>query len=403
MRLPESVDQSRAHPTPDFTNPCVPVEYLPVDTLRSGKLFSGMLATELRDLEQTAQFKFYKAGRNIFQEGDPGDGLYLIAEGTVQITCLVGQDQRRVLSQLTKGDFFGEMAVLDEQPRSATATAETDVKLHFIAREDLLRVLSKSPSLAVGLMREFSQRMREFNHQYTKELLQAERLALVGRFARSIVHDFKNPLNIIGISAEMVAMDTASPQMRQTARDRIRRQVDRLSNMISELTEFTRGSGGAMVMARRDYAEFVRQILNEVGPELEPRGVTLELGNEPPSVPLLLDPGRLTHVFHNLINNACDAMPKGGKITVRVQTTDREVVTEIEDAGGGIAPEIEPRLFEAFATHGKSQGTGLGLSICKRIVEDHRGTISARNAPGGGALFTFTLPLTSEKPVQAVA
>jgi signal transduction histidine kinase len=158
-----------------------------------------------------------------------------------------------------------------------------------------------------------------------------------------------------------------------------------------------------MVMARRDYAEFVRQILDEVGPELEPRGVTLELGTEPPSVSLLLDPGRLTHVFHNLINNACDAMPKGGKITVRIQTTDREVVTEIEDTGGGIAPEIEPRLFEAFATHGKSQGTGLGLSICKRIVEDHRGTISARNAAGGGALFTFTLPLISEKSALAVA
>ena len=126
--------KTRTAATLGFTKPGVPVEYMPVD-LRSGKLFSGMLATQLRELEQTAQFKFYKAGRNIFQEGDPGDGLYLIAEGAVQITCLVGQDQRRVLSRLTKGDFFGEMAVLDEQPRSATATAETDVKLHFIARE----------------------------------------------------------------------------------------------------------------------------------------------------------------------------------------------------------------------------------------------------------------------------
>ena len=362
-----------------------------------------MLATELRELEQTAQLRLYKAGRNVFQEGDPGDGLYLIAEGAVQITCLVGQDQRRVLSRLTKGDFFGEMAVLDEQPRSATATAETDAKLHFIAREDLLRVLAESPGLTVGMMREFSQRMREFNHQYTVELLQAERLALVGRFARSIVHDFKNPLNIIGIASEVVAMDTASPQMRQTARDRIRRQVDRLSNMISELLEFTRGSGGAMVMARKNYAEFVRQTLDEIAPEIEPRGVTLVLGSELPSVLLLLDPGRLTHAFHNLIGNACDAMPEGGRITVRVLTTDREVVTEIEDTGSGIAPEVEPRLFEAFATHGKSQGTGLGLSICKKIVEDHRGTISARNVPGGGALFRFTLPLTSEKSAQTVA
>jgi signal transduction histidine kinase len=361
------------------------------------------LAAELRDLEQTAQFRLYHAGRHIFEEGDPGDGLYLIADGTVQITCLLGHEERRVLSRLTKGDFFGEMAVLDDKPRSATATAETDVHLHFIAREDLLRVLAESPSLAVGLMREFSQRMREFNHQYTKELLQAERLALVGRFARSIVHDFKNPLNIIGIAAEMAAMDSVSPQMRQTSCARIRRQVDRLSNMISELMEFTRGSSGAMVLARRDYGAFVRQVLDEARPEIEPRDVKLELGSELPVLLLLFDPGRLAHVFHNLISNACDAMPKGGQITVRVHTTDRDVITELEDTGSGIAPDIEPRLFEAFATYGKSQGTGLGLSICRKIIEDHRGTISARNQAGGGAVFAFALPLISEKPAPAMA
>jgi signal transduction histidine kinase len=362
-----------------------------------------MLAAQLRDLEQTAQFQLYKAGGDIFREGDPGSGLYLIAEGAVLITCLLGQNERRVLSRLTKGDFFGEMAVLDDQPRSATATAETDVRLHFIAREDLLRVLSESPALAVGLMREFSQRMRDFNHQYTKELVQAERLALVGRFARSIVHDFKNPLNIIGIAAEMAAMDSVSPQMRQTSCARIRRQVDRLSTMISELMEFTRGSSGAMVFARCDYGAFVRQVLDEIRSEIEPRDVKLELASETPNLPLLFDPGRLTHVLHNLINNACDAMPRGGRITVRLRTLPQEVITEVEDTGEGIAPEIQPRLFEAFATYGKSQGTGLGLSICKKIIEDHRGTIRAHNNPGGGAAFVFTLPLISEKAAPAKA
>src|SRR5262245_29357451 len=94
--------------------------------LKTSKLFSGMVATELEALEHTAQVKTYKAGRKVFQEGDPGDGLYLIVEGKVQITCLLGQDQRTVLSQLDAGDFFCEMAVLDSQPRSATATAGTD-------------------------------------------------------------------------------------------------------------------------------------------------------------------------------------------------------------------------------------------------------------------------------------
>src|SRR6185295_10903883 len=141
--------------------------------LKTSKLFGGMLAAELEALEHTAQLKAYKAGRNIFQEGEPGDGLYLILEGRVQITCLLGQDQRIVLSRLKDGDFFGEMAVLDNQPRSATATAETDATVYFILRDDLLKVLERSPSLAANLVKEFSQRMREFNHQYTREVLQA--------------------------------------------------------------------------------------------------------------------------------------------------------------------------------------------------------------------------------------
>ena len=72
---------------------------------------------------------------------------------------------------------------------------------------------------------------------------------------------------------------------------------------------------------------------------------------------------------------------------------EKEVITEMEDTGPGIAPEIADRLFQPFATHGKAHGTGLGLSICKKIVEDHGGRIAVRNEPGHGAIFSFTLPL----------
>src|SRR2546430_9222842 len=99
--------------------------------LKTNKLFTGMLAAELQALEQTAQLKAYKAGRNIFQEGDPGDGLYLIVEGKVQITCQIGQDQRIVLSRLDDGDFFGEMAGVDNQPPSATAPAVAEPQGSF--------------------------------------------------------------------------------------------------------------------------------------------------------------------------------------------------------------------------------------------------------------------------------
>jgi two-component system sensor histidine kinase HydH len=141
-----------------------------------------------------------------------------------------------------------------------------------------------------------------------------------------------------------------------------------------------------------DYGAFVNHLMEELGPEVGLKDVTLELENPPPSEAVLIHPKRLRRVFYNLVHNATDAMPEGGKIILRFRTTDREVVTEIEDGGQGIAPEIAPQLFEVFATHGKVNGTGLGLSICKRIIQDHQGWISARNQPGRGAVFSFGLP-----------
>jgi signal transduction histidine kinase len=141
-----------------------------------------------------------------------------------------------------------------------------------------------------------------------------------------------------------------------------------------------------------DYAEFVRPLVEEFRGEVALKSVVLEYENSPPAVKVPLNPRSLSRVFHNLFGNAVDAMPKGGVIKLRFDLTDREVITEIEDTGRGIAPEVVDRLFEAFVTFGKPRGTGLGLSITRKIVEEHQGKMSARNRPGGGAIFSFRLP-----------
>jgi signal transduction histidine kinase len=156
-----------------------------------------------------------------------------------------------------------------------------------------------------------------------------------------------------------------------------------------------------VVMGRLDYPAFVQHWVDEIAPELAAKDITIGIKkNGLPDSRLLLDPVRMGHVFHNLVNNACDAMPNGGRITISIHGETDQVLTEVVDSGPGIAPEIAPRLFEAFATYGKSRGTGLGLSICRRIIEDHAGTISAGNAPQGGALFSFRLPRRAEVMVR---
>lgn len=366
-------------------------------TLETSELFRQLKPDELKALKTLARERIYQPGEDIFKEGDAGDGIYVVKKGVVEISGIVGENVRVSFSKVGPGEIFGEMAVLEDKPRSASATAREKTTVYFLERAEMLKLVERSATLSLMLLREISNRLREFNRQYLCEVLQTERLAIVGRFARSIVHDLKNPLNIIGLTAEMAGSPHAPPEMRQDVQGRIRKQVDRISDMISEILDFTQGSQSAVILAPFDYGQFVEHVLAEIRPEAALKSASVELASQPPEIKLLLDPKRLRRVFHNLINNATDAMPRGGKVMVRFIPKKTEIVTEIEDTGPGIAPEIAGQLFEAFATHGKAHGTGLGLSICKRIVEDHRGWISARNEQGRGAIFSFGLPVANQR------
>lgn len=356
-------------------------------------LFATLAAEDLEALNRVGQRKVFQHGEVIFKEGDAGDGLFLVEAGMVRIAATVGEGAQRPLAVVKAGDFFGEMAVLDSERRSANAIAEGETTLFFLPRDEVLAFLETSPKAAVSLVREFSLRMRDFNRRFVQEMLQADRLSMVGRFAGSIVHDFKNPLSIIGMSAELGTAPGASQQSRDSARNRISKQVDRLSNMIGELLEFTSGAKKTTLVPT-NYREFLLPLIEDLRGECAVNKVVVELADPPPSVIVPLDLRRAPNLFFNLAHNAVDAMkPEGGRIILRFRVTDTAVITEIEDTGKGIPPQMAGRLFEPFATYGKSGGTGLGLTICQRIVHDHRGTISALSEPGRGAVFVFSLPL----------
>src|ERR1019366_4582228 len=205
--------------------------------------FVGALNAELHALGRTGHRRRFLPGEVIFSAGDPGDGFYLVESGRVQISVVVGSGETCMLATIGPGDFFGEMAVLDDAPRSATAKAEEETETYFLARAELLGLLERRPQFALNLISEFSQRMRALNQKYADEILQAERLAVIGRFAGTIVHDFKNPLQVIGLAAELACSDHTAPPMRAKAADRIARQVERMTNMLQELIEFTKPSG----------------------------------------------------------------------------------------------------------------------------------------------------------------
>ena len=357
------------------------------------RLFTDLNDGQIERLYAASICKVFEKDQTIFKEGDPGDGIYLIADGTVIVSVRMPNLHFCQLARLHNEDFFGEMAVLDQGPRSASVSAIVKTEVMFIPRQVILDLFHESSVFALRLFKETSNRLREFNQKYVEESLQAERLSLVGKFARSIVHDFKNPLHIIQLSSEFLTQNTINSDMCQMTHDRIARQVDRLSGMINELLEFTSGDRPEVVLSPSNYGQFIHKIIQEVGVDASTRGIQLKLDSGLPDVELNFDPRRLKHVFHNLVANAADAMPEGGVVSLKIRQSGHYLETYIEDTGKGIHPDIAGRLFEPFASHGKKQGTGLGLSICQKIIQDHQGEINALPNEGKGALFRISLPI----------
>lgn len=359
--------------------------------LDSIPLFQCLTAEEFQALQQIVSERRYHIGQDIFHEGSPGDGVYFVNEGLVEISS--GAGNRRIFSQLGPGEIFGEMAVIDNQPRSATATATKETGVYFIPRSEMLEFIGRSPKLTVALLQLISRRLREFNQRHLREILEAERLSAVGSFARSIIHDLKNPLSIISLSVDLFASKEPTPESRAQLQSRVRHQVQRINDLAGDILAFTEGRRTAELKPG-DFRAFVLKEAEELREEVAAKSIRLILEDAPPSgVAVLFDARRLGRVLHNLVQNAADFLAENGEIRLRFKSGEKKITVEVQDNGPGIAPEIAGNLFQPFATHGKAKGTGLGLSICKKIVEDHGGSISARSEAGRGATFSFTLPL----------
>jgi len=357
-------------------------------------LFRDSSKKELEDLKEISIEKKFRAGAEIFREGDKGNGLYVIKSGSVEIVHFVdGTDARHIFSQIGAGEIFGEMAVIELRPRSATAVAAEDTVVYFLPREEMRMLLQHAPALSFKMLEAISHRLRDFNQRHLREIVDAERLALIGRFAQGIVHDLKNPLSIIGLASEIFSLPHVNEETRAKTQGRIKRKVQRINDMVGDILIFTDSKKAENRFQPTDFRKFIFDLLNDLRADAEIKSTKIELENDPPPVTVPLDARRLKRVFHNLVGNATDFMLDGGKIFLRFKSAENEVTVEIEDTGPGIAPEIADKLFQPFATHGKSHGTGLGLSICKKIVEDHGGKIWTRNEFGRGAIFCFSLPI----------
>jgi signal transduction histidine kinase len=235
--------------------------------------------------------------------------------------------------------------------------------------------------------------------QARQELIRQERISTIGRLSSSIVHDLRNPLAAVYGGAEMlVDADLAPPQVKRLAAN-IYRASRRIQELLQDLLNVSRGSArGAEVCKLREVAAAGCESLLA---SAEAQRVDLENGI-PDDIELPLERNRMERVFSNLVGNALEMMPEGGRIQISAAAQNGFVVADVRDTGPGIAPQIRDSLFEPFVSAGKKSGLGLGLALARQTVLDHGGDMWAESEPGHGACFRLRLPVPEGRTAAAV-
>ena len=229
----------------------------------------------------------------------------------------------------------------------------------------------------------------------TQEFLRAARLAGLGTMAAGIAHEINNPLASIASCAEglerRLEKGGADPSAQREYLQIIAREAYRAHEITSRLLDFARNGGGARL--RFDAPDLMRELRVLLEHRLRQRRLSLDVECPPDLPPLVGDPGEIKQVLLNLLLNAIDASPEGGRIAVRWSAFGGEIVLEVRDEGSGIPDALRERIFDPFfTTKEPGKGTGLGLAIVHRIVAAHAGRIELDNS-GAGAVFRVHLPL----------
>ncbi len=364
-----------------------------IPSFAGNRLFQGIEREVLAELTAGMEISTFSADEVIFHEGERGDLLYLVGEGTVKISKRGRGGQQETLGFIEAGNFFGEMALLDHEPRSAMAMAAQPTVLGLVDEATFERILEDAPSqLHLNFLRSVTQRLRESNSHFIAEMMRSERLSAVGAMAGMILHDLNNPISTVRCCCDVIARESSDPTLLE-ATALLDGAVKGMVGMTQELLDYTRGSI-ALQTERRRVGKLLGEVIAQARPQLVGKQVNLIERLEGDGE-IEVDANRFLRMFGNLLKNAREAMPGGGTLTIATERLADEMVFRITDTGVGINPNILPRLFEPFVTHGKANGTGLGMAIAKSVVEAHAGKISVTSEVGKGTQVEIRLPLVS--------
>ena len=217
----------------------------------------------------------------------------------------------------------------------------------------------------------------------TNKLMQAERLSAIGEISARLAHDLRNPLTVIKGTVEIVKANSKSVDTGFSEKqiEMMERAVSRMANQIDDVLDFVKIQ--TLHTTRNSILETISLSVAKIKKSAE---LSINIVGE--NIESVYDADKLEVVLDNIIMNAVEANNERGEVSIRIKDSNNEIIIEVEDAGSGVPPELMTKIFEPLFTT-KQRGTGLGLASCKRIIEQHGGSIYVKTKP---SIFSIKLP-----------
>ncbi|PYS52003.1 MAG: hypothetical protein DMF68_02765 [Acidobacteria bacterium] len=276
-------------------------------------------------------------------------------------------------------------------------------KLHTATRADRPLVLnialaplqadSQGRTGALVVLEDVTSRMR-----LEEQLQQREKLSSIGLLAAGVAHEVNTPLTGVSSYTQMLMGMLPETDPKHALLQKVRRQADRASDIVNNLLNFSR-TGGATEFTELSINRVLDDTLQLLEPQLRRNQIEIVRDYYKDIPNLYGNAVKLQQIFTNLILNARDAIPEGGRIKLSTSSTEDEtLVVEVSDTGIGIAPENVAKIYDPFyTTKGVGRGTGLGLAVSYGIVQEHSGHIAVESTPGKGTTFRITLPTVNAR------
>ncbi len=394
-----------------MTNTRAPARILP-------RAFPGITPDEVQEMVSLCRVNSYPAGAVLCRENMLEHTFYMILDGEAEVTKVINEREARLLKILGAGEFFGEMALIHNAPRAATVTARTPLVVLELDKASFDRVLKRSSSIALAMVKEISRRLRQNDEMAIEDLrLRAGELAeayqklaeqeLARReFLSRVAHELRTPLTAASGYLQLLQSGALSGEPLQAALSTVARNIERIVALVNDILFLQEIELVLPDFQAVDMAKMARAVVEQYSQRAQERGVRFVLEGEQDVPPVAGDPKSLERALTALIDNAIKFSPRGGDVEIRFEGREGELVLSVKDHGIGIAPEAQARIFDRFYHLDRSGddlfgGLGLGLAITRQVMQQHRGGLKVESTPGRGSTFTLSIPLWRESETQA--